>query len=455
MKRLGLLLFAALLLAVLGVGGWWLSKRDGSQDQADKPQSSSTKVEKGSIRVAVSSTGRVVSNLDVEIKCKASGQIINLPVDISSSVKKGDLLVELDPVDEKRLLQQAEVSLASAEARLAQSKQQLDVAEKNLATEKRRAEAALKSAQARAVETAAKSDRVRALWEKKLISEEAYETARTTAVSAAADRTNAEIRIDELKNEESALGLKREDVKIAEGQVASNQIDLSIAQQRVKDIVVLAPMDGVVSARNVQIGQIISSGISNVGGGTTALVLSDLSRLFVLAAVDESDIGKVQLGQRARITADAFPGNDFRGEVVRIATRGVNTSNVVTFEVKIEVTGKGKELLKPEMTANVEILAAEKDDVLLVSSDALVRRRGQRFVTVLKPDGVEEEREIQVGLTDGVQFEVLDGLAEGEQVLVRDGGGDSRWRQGGDANRQRGMAQRIMMGGGGRRGGGR
>jgi HlyD family secretion protein len=282
--------------------------------------------------VAVSSTGRVVSNLDVEIKCKASGQVITLPFDVSATVKKGDLLVELDPIDEQRRLQQAEVALASSEARLAQAQQELSVAEKTLATERKRAEAAVKSAQARARETDAKSERVKTLWEKKLTSEESYDTARTAAIGADADLTSAEIRVEEIRTEEQALELKRQNVRIAEGQVESNRIDLSIAKQRVQDTVVRAPMDGVIAARNVQIGQIISSGISNVGGGTTALVLSDLGRLFVLASVDESDIGKVELGQPARITADAFPGQDFRGEVVRIATRGVNTSNVVTFE---------------------------------------------------------------------------------------------------------------------------
>jgi RND family efflux transporter MFP subunit len=235
--------------------------------------------------------------------------------------------------------------------------------------------------------------------------------------------------------------------------VQSNQIELTLAQQRVKDTVVVAPMDGVVSARNVQIGQIISSGISNVGGGTTVLVLSDLSRLYVLASVDESDIGKVEKGQRARITADAFPGTEFRGEVVRIATRGVNTSNVVTFEVKIEVLGPNKGLLRPEMTANVEIVAAEQPEALLVPAEALTRREGRRLAQVVRADGTLEERAVETGLGDGTQVEILSGLSEGETVGYRKGETESRWRSDGDDRQRRTAArtQRMMMGGGGGR----
>jgi HlyD family secretion protein len=82
-------------------------------------------------------------------------------------------------------------------------------------------------------------------------------------------------------------------------------------------------------------------------------VISDLSRVFVLAAVDESDIGQVRPGQRVKVTVDAFRNREFAGEVARIAPRGVNVSNVVTFEVKLEVTARDKDLLRPEMTANV------------------------------------------------------------------------------------------------------
>jgi HlyD family secretion protein len=203
-----------------------------------------------------------------------------------------------------------------------------------------------------------------------------------------------------------------------------------------------------VASRPVQIGQIIASGVSNVGGGTTFLTLSDLSRIFVVAAVDESDIGKVALGQAVTVTVDAFPLKEFKGTVVRIAAKGVNLSNVVTFEVKIEVTGNAKELLKPEMTANVkEILIAEKSDVLLVPCEAIVRKgRGKQIVTLVKEGAENEDVTVETGITDGTKTEVVTGLTEGQTVLVRKGALETKWA-GAQKGPGGGAVRGTMMGG--------
>jgi multidrug efflux pump subunit AcrA (membrane-fusion protein) len=156
--------------------------------------------------------------------------------------------------------------------------------------------------------------------------------------------------------------------------------------------------------------------------------------------------------QVVNITADAHPGKQFQGKVVQIATAGVNASNVVTFEVKIEVLSENKALLKPEMTANVEIIVARKDEALLVPSDAVVRRKGGRFVTVA--DGLaRKEEKVEVGLSNGTQTEIVSGLAEGQTIIVQKSGSQSRWnaRQPGGAMGQ----QRMMMGQGGPPRGGR
>jgi HlyD family secretion protein len=212
-------------------------------------------------------------------------------------------------------------------------------------------------------------------------------------------------------------------------------------------------MDGVVSALNIQKGNIISSGITNVGGGTTIMTLSDLSRIFILASVDESDIGHVALDQDVNITADAYAGRTFKGKVVRIATKGVNVSNVVTFEVKIEVLDDAKRLLKQEMTANVQIVAAQRDDVVLVPAQAVSRKQGEVHATVVTESGRTEERTVKLGLNDGDNWEVLEGLKEGEVVQLKPEA-QSRWR--GDQQRPPNMGFGPMgfPGGGGRGGGG-
>jgi len=426
-KRMKKVIIAVVVLALAGCA-LYLWKGRKKETQAEQPKESIVKVERGPIRLAVACTGRVVPNLDVDIKCKASGEIITLPFDVSDPIKKGELVVELDPVDEERRVHQAEVTLSVSEARLDQAKLNLQVAELNLKTERLRADADLDSAKARAGDSAAKAERLKQLLEKKLAAQEDYDTALTSSVQAQADLENAEARVEDLKTQEIALDLKREDIKLAESQVESNKIDLALAKQRLEDTKVFSPIDGVVSVRDVQIGQIVASGVSNVGGGTTLLTISDLSHIYVLASVDESDIGKVEVDQGATITADAFPGVPFMGKVVRIATRGVNSSNVVTFEVKIEVLGPRKTLLKPEMTANVEVVAGESDNALLVPADAVSRKQRARIALVKSPDGTTEEREVEVGISDGVNIEVLKGLDEGEEVVVRKDLADSRWR---------------------------
>jgi multidrug efflux pump subunit AcrA (membrane-fusion protein) len=416
----------AVILAVAAAGGLWYRSYRAKQKAAEKPPAAAV-VERGSIRQTVASTGKIVSNLDVEIKCKASGQILKLPFDVSDQVRKGDLLIELDPKDEQQHVRQAEATVRASKARLVNARESLAVAEETLASDRQKVEAGLASAEARARDARAKAERTRELKAKKLASLEEAETADTAAAAAAADLETARAQVDALKTQARAMEQARQQIRIAEAQVESDQVDLDLARQRLVDTSVYAPIDGVVTANSVQIGQIISSGISNVGGGTTAMIVSDLSKIFALASVDESDIGQVTVGHFARVTVDAYPGKRFDGTVVRIAPRGVNVSNVVTFEVKVEVTSPEKRLLRPEMTANVEVLIAEKSDVLLVPADAILRKGGKPTVTIQEPDGTTEEREVRTGITDGKNTEITSGLAGGEKV-IRNASPDSRWQ---------------------------
>lgn len=429
---------AILALAIVCVVGaiafGWSRIRRGDEAPSDVHIAA---VERGSIRTVVSCTGRVVPNLTVQIKCKASGAIIKLPYDVSDTVQQGDLLLQVDPVDEERLVRQAEAALSASEARLQTAKLNLTVARQDLVTDKMRAAANLKAAAAHAKDARAKADRMKELLTRKFASPEEAETAETTAAQLEAEHELAQIQIEDLKTREKALDEKVYDVQLAEAQVETDKLTLEIRKQGLLDTKVVAPIAGVVSERSVEPGQIISSGISNVGGGTTAMVLCDLSRVFVLASVDESDIGRVAVGQQAEVTTDAFPGRTFEGRVVRIATQGVNVSNVVTFEVKIEVAGQDKSLLKPEMTTNVVITAAQKDDVLTVPVEAVIRR-GKEYVVDVVADGVKAERRVEVGLNDGLRREIISGLRVGDRVVVHKEDADSRW----NATRQ--SNQRMM-----------
>src|SRR5262249_27130114 len=161
--------------------GALLYQRQSRGAQANATTTQTAKVERGSIFQAVSSTGKVVSNLDVDIKCRASGQVIKLPFDVSQSAKKGDLLLQLNPVDQERVVDQAEVALAISQAKLAQAKQNLVVAEQAIKTSRDRANAMLESAQTKAHDSQAKAERRRQLLEQQLGSQEEYDAAQTDA----------------------------------------------------------------------------------------------------------------------------------------------------------------------------------------------------------------------------------------------------------------------------------
>ena len=417
------------IIAILVVGGVsFIAYKWSRISKENGPQYTRITAERGSITKTVAASGSVTPNLDVEIKCKASGEVVTLPYDLSDKVQEGDLLVELDREDEERNVELSRVTLHESQARLSRARENLGVAERDLATSRERAEIDLEVAGAHADDARAGADRIQDLFDRGFVSQEEYEQSRTQLVAAEAEVDAAGLRFTELASQEAALALLRQDVVLAQANVESAEINLRSAQQRLEDTRVYAPMDGIVTARYVQIGQIIASGISNTTGGTPVMTISDLSRLYILARVDESDIGEVETGQRVVVSADAYPDESFEGTVDRIAPIGVNVSNVVTFEVRIEVTSENKSLLMPEMTADVEIVVAEKNDALLLRANALASRDGRRMVLVLGDDGKPSPREVETGIDNGQFIEIISGLSETDVVLVSEMEEPSMWR---------------------------
>lgn len=462
------LLFLLVVLALGGAGFVYVKKyRVSAASDLDQAAALKTvKAEIGNIDLRVSTTGKIISNLDVDIKSKASGQITRLPFDISQSVKQGELLAELDPVDENKNVAQREANLNSAKARLAQAMENYKIALISLETETSSAQAELSAAKIRNDEAQAKLERQQDLNTKKLISQEELDTAESAAATAKTSLLQATMRLADTMTLPRTVEIRKQDIALQESAVKTAEVDLENAMQRLRETKIYAPVDGVVTQRTVQTGQIIASGVSNVGGGTTLMTLSDLSRLFVSANVDESDIGKVNVDQRAIVSADAYPGRRFRGKVVRIAPKGQNTQNVVTFEVKIEIEGEGKNLLKPEMTANVDIQCERHENVLVLPNEAVQFGKEGYFVEL--PDGPDKTKKqpVKTALTDGLFTEIADGLKEGEEVslpsILQSKWAQSQTQQGGPGQRtgaqnfQRGMQRAAfgLSGAGGRPSGG-
>lgn len=410
---------------VVGIFFWRRNSEGATDSVVDGPEIAT--VQREDIRREAEPNGRVISNLDIEIKCKASGQIVSLPLDVSDHVKKGDLLMEIDPIDQQRSLTQMQASLDASRARKAQAEASLSAAEKNLSAERARSQAALAAAEARLNDMEAKARRDQKLLEQKHVSIEEAETSRTAAAEAKANLDTARAALEGVLAQADQLNVTRQDIRLADVQISSDEAAVSLGEQRLTETKVLSPIDGVIAKRSVQIGQIIASGINNIGGGTTVMIVSDLSRIFVLASVDESDIGEVKVGQSATITVDAFPKDKFAGEVVRIASQGTNLTNVVTFEVKIEVTSPNKDMLKPEMTANVKILIAESKDALTVPIRAITRKSGETYVQKHLGEMKTEEVPVTLGISDGYRVAIEGAVKEGDEVLMVRTDEESRW----------------------------
>ncbi|NLD61840.1 efflux RND transporter periplasmic adaptor subunit [Candidatus Sumerlaeota bacterium] len=377
----------------------------------------STKVKRDNIELTVSTTGKITANTTVEIKSKASGTITKLPYDISDHVTSGDLLCELDPVDELRNVRLKNVALESAKARVSQQEINLKIQELNLETQTSSTHAALAASEVKFADTVDKLARARALFQKQLLSKEDLSAAENEMAQTSNSLQQAIIDVRELETQPHQLELKRQDVKLAKASVLQSEVDLENAQQALSDTKIYAPSDGVITERTVQIGQIIASGVSNVGGGTVIMTIADVSHLYVDASVDEADIGKVKVGQNVTITTDAYIGKQFTGKISRVAAKGTNSNNVVTFAVRIEVDNAGNGLLRPEMTANIEIEADRRQNVLTLPNEAIQMYRGQNFVDLKGKNDTPTSVTIVTGLTDGLKTEVVSGLEDGQEVL--------------------------------------
>jgi HlyD family secretion protein len=428
MKKVWVIASVLGVCAIAGGATLYVRGQKPRQELALAPDLLISPVVRGDLTQSVQANGPVSSNLNVLIKCRASGEVLTLPFDISQSVKKGDLLLQLDTKDEEVLVKQAEVNLRQAKSKVTEAIELEHQAELDLQTATEQAASNMTAAKMKAINLRKKADRQKQLLDQNLASPEDYETDETNASQAQTDLDTARIAQEQLQSQQVALQVKKEDIELATQQVALDEIQLKNAQQQMDYTTVIAPIDAVVADLEIQKGTIISSAISNIGGGTTVMTLADMSHIFVLASVDESDIGGVHEGQEVDITADSFPQKHFSGKVVRVATQGVNVSNVVTFEVKVEVTSANRNLLKPFMTASVRIIEATRQGVLTAPLLAIVRDHDKISVEVTKGDGsTPETRAVTLGIDDGENQEITSGVSEGEQVLVHRNESVSSW----------------------------
>ena len=356
------------------------------------------KVEKGDVARSVVATGKIQPITKVEVKSKASGIVERLFADINLKVTKGQQLAQLD---------QQEIA-----AQVDAQKAQLSAAQANVATFQANIEQDKVNAAAPDLPMyKATLDRAQEMQKEGIVSRQAYEDANREYLAALTrrDSSRAQVGVDSAR------------LKQAHAQVAQAEASLKQLEEQLSYTTIVAPMDGVILSRDVEIGDAVSSIL--VLGSTATLVMTegDTTQVYVQGKVDEADIAHVYMGQPARIKVESFRDRVFLGKVTKIAPLGVEKDNVTTFEVRVSIDNATGEL-KANMTANAEILLDEHKGVLTIPESA-VMYDNQKNATVEIPDKSQKEGKrkipITVGLSNGNVTEVLKGLKEGDTVIVQ------------------------------------
>jgi HlyD family secretion protein len=365
---------AALAIAASAAGGYaWYQK------PASAPAGPTVEIRRGSLTETAAASGKIEPEIQVEVKSRGSGQVIEVLVKEGDQVEAGQLLVKLDPTDAERALASAIVTRERVKADLAAAQASLSVAELDRKNSQVSQEVAEKSAE---------------------LGVGSSDTARTAAHATQLAGANTT--------------LKRAQLASAQAQLKAAELTVQDAETRLKETKIYAPIAGTVLDVAVEKGTLVSSALTNVGGGSSVMTLADLSNLRIVGSIDEAQISHVAAGQRVDIRVDAYPDRVFQGVVDRASPLGKEASNVVTFDVEIVVVDKEASLLRSGMSADVEIVTTEQKDVLLVPLLAVQSKGNRRFVRLASG----EERPIKTGATDGTRMVVLDGLAEGDDVLA-------------------------------------
>ena len=287
-------------------------------------------VQRRTVVVSASASGAIEPVLTVDVKSKASGEIIAMNVQTGDDVKKGQLLAEIDPRIPRNSLAQAQANLQVAQAQLSNAKAQI-----------------------------ARSD---TLFKAQAITQTEYDQAKLDYANANAG-------------------------------VIKAQSDLENARDRMTDTKLRAPLAGTIIAKNVELGTVISSPTTDVGGGTVLFKMANLDTVQIRALVDETDIGKVQAGLLTTITVDAYPNRPFEGAVLKVEPQATVQQNVTMFNVLVRIPNPNH-LLKPGMNTEVEIHVGRRDSVLAIPNAALRTQRdvaSAAQVLGLDPNAVQQQ----------------------------------------------------------------
>lgn len=353
-------LWPAIIVVLVG-GGTLAATRRGGAGPKELDPSLITTVKRGDLAIEVLETGKVQPREKVEIKSKVAGQVVKVYADAGDKVKRGQLLLQLDPIDYERQVARTEADVESAKNALDFAQLSLDRRQKGL---------------------------------------EARGVAQMDVDTAAAD-------------------VRAKKVALQQATVAYNAAEDQLHYTRV-----MAPMDGTVTERGIQPGEVVTPGVQASFDGKSLMTVSDLSTLIVKADLNQIDVAKVQLGQKVTVTLDALPGKSYEATITKIAPASILPKDKQVDVFPVEATlAKADTAIKPGMTADVRIHIEKKEHVLALPIEAVVKENGKQFVSkvVALPNGKQktDKVEVAVGARNDREIEIQKGIGEGDKVLIK------------------------------------
>jgi HlyD family secretion protein len=393
-KRKRKITIISVIVLVLAIAGAVAVKANGKDKKVPESPVKTAKAEVGDVQVKVTEVGTVEPEVKVEVKSALSGKVVEIMHRDGDVVRRGETLARVEPD-----LNQAQ-SLAETKNTLASTQIRFEEAKKNFEADNK-------------------------LFLQGLLAPKAHRDVEADYMEARQDYEKA--------REKYAL-------------VEKSGIPISQSAANFQGSSVVAPMDGVVLTKNVEIGESITSGVSSFNAGTVLFTVADTSKMIVKAGVNEVDIGKIHVAMPVRVTLDAYPKVLFNGKIDRIAPAVRVEEKVRVFDVEIRLDAQGREL-RSGMTANIEVAGERKDKVLTVPVESIFKRDDQEVVYVKKaidPKAFAEEakakktpdqqkqaekdawkkffdkRVVTTGLADNAKVEILAGLKAGEEIALED-----------------------------------
>ncbi len=384
-------------LGVLAVVGGILVFSALSRPNVRIDKSKLGKVERGDLAKSVVATGKIEPLSKMELKSKASGIIKTLLVNVGDTVRQGQVLVELDKDDLEARVREAQALLQAAEANL-------KAGQANYERNRVEAEGPDVPFLRRNMERSQQLNR------EGLIPVSSVEDAEKTY----------QLALNKQQSATSNLSVTKAQIAQAGAQVAQARAALDRAQEDLANATLRSPINGVVLSRDREVGDAVSSILVLGSAATLIMTLGDMSEVYVKGKVDESDIGKVYLGQNARITVESFKERKFFGKVTKISPMGVEKDNVTTFEVRVSIDNKAGEL-KALMTANAEIILEEHKNVLVIPEAAVLYAKDKSTSAEIPDASAKDGKKkvpIQVRISNGSKTEIA-GLKEGQEVILQ------------------------------------